>query len=306
MGIDAPEPDFTREKGHDWFLRQDEATQRGMMKGLYDPWRDGQFTLGDIPKLVKSDVWGNSWTPKTLQELLTEARIRPTGIPISDALDLSGFPSARSKLGSSVREAIEAIDSVHGDGPLPTIPVQRNRTYSGKRSRNAAFVKRRGIADSIQIHPQSGQPAISVTHEIGHFIDHQNAPSGSRHLSWDDTNRYVRDWHNAVTNSAEFKRLQSALGAGTQEVTLPKGTKVTYQVDRKFVSYLLQRDELFARSYAQYITVRSESIPLAEELDYFQERAQHPQHYALQWQANEFGPIAKTLDALFGSMGWLQ
>jgi len=73
MGIDAPEPDFTREKGHDWFLRQDEGTQRGMMKALYDPWKDGQFALEDIPKLVKSDVWGNSWTPKTLEELVPNA-----------------------------------------------------------------------------------------------------------------------------------------------------------------------------------------------------------------------------------------
>jgi len=75
MGIDAPEPDFTREKGHDWFLRQDESTQRGMMKALYDPWKDGQFALEDIPKLVKSDVWGNSWTPKTLEELVPEKEV---------------------------------------------------------------------------------------------------------------------------------------------------------------------------------------------------------------------------------------
>ena len=32
LGIDAPEPDFSREKGIDWFRRQSEADQQAMMK----------------------------------------------------------------------------------------------------------------------------------------------------------------------------------------------------------------------------------------------------------------------------------
>lgn len=74
MGIDAPEPDFTREKGHDWFLRQDEGVQRGVLgDGKFDAWKDGQFKLEDVPKLTKSRIWGDSWTPKTLEELVPES-----------------------------------------------------------------------------------------------------------------------------------------------------------------------------------------------------------------------------------------
>lgn len=70
LGIDAPEPEFQREMGADWFERQDEATQRAMMgNGMYDAWRAGQFQLGDIPKLREDATWGNSWVPKSLQEL---------------------------------------------------------------------------------------------------------------------------------------------------------------------------------------------------------------------------------------------
>lgn len=69
LGIDAPEPDFSRETGEEWFLKQDEATQREMMGALYGAWQDGQFELADIPKRTESAVWGGSWTPATLGEL---------------------------------------------------------------------------------------------------------------------------------------------------------------------------------------------------------------------------------------------
>lgn len=71
LGIDAPEPDFSREKGIDWFQRQDEGTQRLMMgSGMWQAWKDGLFALEDIPKKVESDVWGDSWVPKPLYELI--------------------------------------------------------------------------------------------------------------------------------------------------------------------------------------------------------------------------------------------
>ena len=70
MGLTIEEPDFVREKGQDWFLRQDEATQRNMMKQLYDPWKEGAFTLDSIPKLTQDETWGDSWSPAPLQELV--------------------------------------------------------------------------------------------------------------------------------------------------------------------------------------------------------------------------------------------
>jgi len=73
LGIDAPEPEFVPESGREWFERQDEATQRKIMgNGIYDAWQDGKFALEDIPHKIVDDVWGNSWVPKPLYELLDE------------------------------------------------------------------------------------------------------------------------------------------------------------------------------------------------------------------------------------------
>lgn len=73
LGIDAPEPDFTREMGEDWFLMQDEATQQKMMgPGMWQAWKDGRFDLRDIPHRVDDPIWGGAWVPRALYELLGE------------------------------------------------------------------------------------------------------------------------------------------------------------------------------------------------------------------------------------------
>jgi len=74
MGIDAPEPTFVDEPASEWFERQDEATQRKMMgNGTYDAWQDGRFTLDEIPKVTHNSIWGDSWTPRSLYDLLGQA-----------------------------------------------------------------------------------------------------------------------------------------------------------------------------------------------------------------------------------------
>ena len=73
LGIDAPEPQFNDESAQEWFERQDEATQRKMMgTGKYEAWKAGEFKLEDIPHKTTDAVWGDSWTPKPLYELLGE------------------------------------------------------------------------------------------------------------------------------------------------------------------------------------------------------------------------------------------
>jgi len=71
LGIDAPEPQFQEETAREWFERQDEATQRKMMgEGKFEAWKAGEFTLEDIPHKTTDAVWGDSWTPRPLYELL--------------------------------------------------------------------------------------------------------------------------------------------------------------------------------------------------------------------------------------------
>ena len=79
LGIDAPEPQFTPESGREWFERQDEATQRKVLgNGRYDAWKAGAFELEDVPHKTHNAVWGDSWTPRPLWDLLgAEPPVRP-------------------------------------------------------------------------------------------------------------------------------------------------------------------------------------------------------------------------------------
>ena len=73
MGIDAPEPDFHRELGRDWFLAQPPGLQRDMMgAGRFDLWKQGLITLDQIPHKREDPVWGDSWVPKPLYLLKQE------------------------------------------------------------------------------------------------------------------------------------------------------------------------------------------------------------------------------------------
>lgn len=75
LGIDAPEPEFNPETARDWFIRQNEATQQKMMahigKNAWQDWKNGKFTLEDIPKRVVNPVWGNAYVNRGYKELLS-------------------------------------------------------------------------------------------------------------------------------------------------------------------------------------------------------------------------------------------
>ena len=96
-----------------------------------------------------------------------------------------------------------------------------------------------------------------------------------------------------------------ALGASpTAQLTQSDGTKVTYRVDRKYLRYLLRHDELWARSYAQYIAVKSGDTTLLKELA--ETRAEKNLYNQKQWSEDDFKPILKAMDALFTTLGWIK
>jgi SPP1 gp7 family putative phage head morphogenesis protein len=127
MGIDAPEPDFTREKGIDWFQRQDEATQRRMMgDAKWEAWQAGQFKLEDIPKLTENRTWGDAWTPKGLGELVggeevesLDALVSRVKADVRAKVDIEDFPirfgDAGGAYGDTRREAGQPVVILDAD-----------------------------------------------------------------------------------------------------------------------------------------------------------------------------------------------
>jgi hypothetical protein len=66
-GYDNP----VTETGEQWFERQDEATQRGVLgNSKYEAWKQGKFRLSDLPEEHDDDVYGPMKTEKALYRLL--------------------------------------------------------------------------------------------------------------------------------------------------------------------------------------------------------------------------------------------
>lgn len=87
--------------------------------------------------------------------------------------------------------------------------------------------------------------------------------------------------------------------------TLPDGTVVEYDVDQVYLRYLLTPQELWARSYAQFIATRSGNADLQRQLDRLRERPARAFYYGEQWEDVDFLPIMAEVEALFRHLGWL-
>jgi SPP1 gp7 family putative phage head morphogenesis protein len=71
LGIDIEEVVPEVQKGEDWFVAQDEATQRSIMgNATYDAWQDGAITLPQLIGQTDDPQWGRTYHQASLVSLL--------------------------------------------------------------------------------------------------------------------------------------------------------------------------------------------------------------------------------------------
>ena len=71
----------------------------------------------------------------------------------------------------------------------------------------------------------------------------------------------------------------------------------------EYADYLLQSEELWARSYAQFVTIRSGQTDLIAELRDRQLRAERSL-IPVQWNDRDFLGVEDPIEALFRDLGW--
>ena len=72
----------------------------------------------------------------------------------------------------------------------------------------------------------------------------------------------------------------------------------------EFLKYLISPEELFARSYAQFIAGRSEDSLMAEQL----QKAINEDSkklYSIQWKTEDFKDIETEIEKIFIKKGWI-
>jgi hypothetical protein len=188
-------------------------------------------------------------------------------------------------------------------------------TMGGAGSAGGLYNKRDHIIKMSRAGLGGDRPAagFAVIHEYGHSLDFDQFGSGQRgmfkrggsfakqglgpeFLSVPEVQMPRGDpdfdgWWRAVQNSGTVQEMRRGF------LTDAAGKK--YALTNEGQTYVLSPQELFARSFSQWVTVRTQDATLLADL------AKHGLELG-QWKDDEFGPIAKALDDLFRAKGMLK
>ena len=215
-------------------------------------------------------------------------RRRPAGISIGRFLQFDRYAVFNEGFDAVIR----AIDGVHGvGGAIPTIPLIN--AGSTERATDAWFafhIDANGEVLPRSISVRVGVPyrRIKTLHEIGHFIDGCALP-GPGFASIQAIE--LDDWRLAIEESQLFGQLtEIELGLAGQE--------------RARLACARQVDELWARSYAQFVANRSGDPALLAELQGTSIAPLDDLRFPLQWDDDDFVSVADAIDALFWRLGW--
>lgn len=210
------------------------------------------------------------------------------------------------RVGTEVNAALDSIGRVHATAPVPEpIPVRQmgSRTEPGRYRHYP-----NGAPFEIEISSVGRNQAFTFTHETGHFLDHQAIGTPRRFASTDAATRNegpLVKWWQTVQQTPEYQRLVEMRQSPSQFAydAIVKDERVRMRPDARYVRYLLEPEEVWARSYAQYVTNKTGTpamrATLADDLT--------SQMYgsARQWSAESFSSIESAMDDAFKEMGWM-
>ncbi|MCZ7563810.1 MAG: phage head morphogenesis protein [Burkholderiales bacterium] len=281
-------------------LTRAQAIQRGYGKQTVPP--DGVADLGwDYDKREELEKREDVGIRRAIQrridkapppvkaaiEEVTTPKAGPLGTPLMDALVIGKGSSAEP-----FRHILGVIEKLHGDGKLPKTHglAGRSRQNYGHFSHG---VEGRVAPEVVYSAPLAkdrlGHPELTLAHEIGHWIDFFGIAK-PRLFASEAADDLMYGWRKAVQESEAFRKIQQA---------------VVERRNVKYASYLLRAREIWARSYAQWVAVRSGDAKLLEQLDKIRRKAYSGEQRASQWEDADFEPIAREIDALFRKLGWM-
>lgn len=216
---------------------------------------------------------------------------------LTDIVDVAASPAR-----DQVLNAVTQIDSIHRNHPLPALPIRRLPVYfptlpSGVAGR-LIYTKYGLLTCFVEIDGSNSRAGLTTAHEMGHLLDMVRL--GNRESLCGTDERFER-WRAAILGTEESERLDAL--AYDESVRIPEAYRSVAELDRfrTHARYLLLWKELWARSYAQYVVVKSADSVLRGQL-LRELRSDKWALYYHQWTEESFGPVFHTMDDLFE--GW--
>jgi len=191
-----------------------------------------------------------------------------------------------------LKQALKAIDRVHnlGDVRLPIIPVIRDTTG------DLGEIKiEHGKPVHLAVARHGPHPGLTLLHEVGHLLEKLVIP-GHREGRRDwDSDPATAEWIQTVRHSLTVKSLGRRFDDSRE---------AKRQGQANLYAYHLRNDELWARSYAQYVALRSGDQKFLDQARANQTKNDDGTYTELQWRDDDFTAIAAAIDHLLISLGW--
>lgn len=146
-----------------------------------------------------------------------------------------------------------------------------------------------GQTRTISINRNTKQPERVLIHEVAHAIDHLGIGSKQTYAT-NARHSLLRTWAGRIAASKAVGGLLK-LQADNSKV-----------LDQRYVSYLLRMQEIFARSFTQYVATVSGDEPLHKQIA----GERKGLYAAAYWSDNDFVLIRKAFDELAEKLQWLK
>jgi hypothetical protein len=192
----------------------------------------------------------------------------------------------RGSYAAAARRTLEIIDDVHRYVGCPRIPLGYSRA---RLSEARLYLSPAGHPLRILVSTRCETFEFVLLHEAGHLLDHQCFGAPGEWSSLYDAR--FEGWWRAVQGSQAYAELERLLPALCEQGLL-RG---------RMREYFGSPQELWARSYAQWIALRSDDATLRRQLEHARAHSYAPLPYLPeQWADEDFEPIALALDELLG------
>jgi hypothetical protein len=197
-----------------------------------------------------------------------------------------------SAFAKQFRHVVNVIDGLHRFPALPSFPIVLTRARREFGSYRHRVRPPRPI--KIEVSKLANSPALTLVHEAGHFIDHLvlnpiKQGFGSEHDPMFDLLRAFRRGSKPV---AYFARLLAQSRYSSQA--------------RAFVRYQSAVPELWARTYVQWVVMKSEDLLLEA---FFQNIIPPPDFIGVRgsiyWENDEAKRMMELVNGVFSTAGLL-
>jgi hypothetical protein len=190
-------------------------------------------------------------------------------------------------LASDIRQVLGTIDGIHKTPGLPAFEVRWTQTVNP----SARFWPPiNGNPARIDLSELAHTPRLSFLHEVGHLLDHYIGQGKGYYASAGNSPL------TAVINQAQQSFAYNDLYDAAENLPLWQKSFIR--------GYLLSPEELWARAYAQFITIRSGDATLLQELN--SARGEPDFNQFRQWSDTDFVPVAVQIERAFVKLGWMQ